>query len=124
MARIAVFTEYRPRDRRESQKVWHGQGCVSGKGDALMERILRRVNSASQEEVLKRIASLAGIRRHKVLDIRRRIAEGTYDVADGLDGVVERVLEAMWSARERRPGASTCVTSLFCLAADRYTSRR
>jgi hypothetical protein len=93
-------------------------------GDVLMERILRRVNTTSQEEVLKKIAPLTGIRRHKVLDIRRRIAEGTYSVADRLDGVVERVLKATSSAWDCQPGGGTCVPSLSCLAADRYTSRR
>jgi len=51
-----------------------------------MERILRRINTTSPEEVLKRIAPLVGIRRDKVLDLRRRIAAGTYEVADRLDG--------------------------------------
>lgn len=53
-----------------------------------MARIALFMDTTSQEEVLKKIAPLAGIRRHKVLDIRRRIAGGTYDVADRLDGVV------------------------------------
>ncbi len=125
MARIALLMERQPGDRREFQEVWHNQGRdISLKGDGLMERILRRISTTPQEEVLKKIAPLAGIRRHKVLDIRRRIAEGTYDAADRLDGVVERVLEAIWSARERPPGVSTCVTSLSCLAADKCTGRR
>jgi len=96
-----------------------------------MERILRRINTTSPEEVLKRIAPLVGIRRDKVLDLRRRIAAGTYEVADRLDGVVERVLEATRRALERQPPTrsgvagrvGTCVASLSCFAADRCTSR-
>ncbi len=38
----------------------------------------RNIDATSPEEVLKKIAPLTGIRRHKVLDIRRRIAEGIY----------------------------------------------
>lgn len=132
MARIAPLIERQSGDRRESERTWHDQECVRspqcrcalGMGDVLLERILRRINTTSQEEVLEKIAPLADIRRHKVLDIRCRIAEGTYSVADRLDGVVERVLEAMLSAWECQPGTSACVTSLACLAADRYTSRR
>jgi hypothetical protein len=93
-------------------------------GDALLERILRRINTTSQEEVLKRTAPLTGVRRHKVLDIRRRIAEGTYSVADRLDGVVEQVLEVTRSTWETQPGGNTCVARLCYLAADRCASRR
>ncbi|MEN6428728.1 MAG: flagellar biosynthesis anti-sigma factor FlgM [Phycisphaerales bacterium] len=44
---------------------------------------------------MKRIASLPHTRRDKVLDIRQRIAEGTYEVADRLEVTVDRVLEAI-----------------------------
>ena len=132
MARIAPLIERQPGDRRESQKAWHDQGCVCspqrrcalGMGDALLERILRRINTTSQEEVLKKISPLAGIRWHKVLDIRRRIAGGTYDVADRLDGVVEQVLEVTRSTWERQPGVDTCVARLCYLAPNRCASRR
>ena len=141
MARIAPLIERLPGDRRESQKAWHDQGCVCspqrrcalGMGDALLERILRRINTTSQEEVLKKIAPLTGIRRHKVLEIRRRIAEGTYDLADRLDGVVEQVLEVTRSTWECQPpdaqrrcgqGVETCVARLCYLAPDRCASRR
>ncbi len=125
MARIAPFTERQPGDRCESQEIGHNPGRDTPlHNDVLMERILRRITTTPQEEVVKKIAPLVDIRRHKVLDIRRRIAEGTYEVADRLDAVVERVLEATRCAWERPPGVSTCVTSLSCLAADRCTSRR
>jgi hypothetical protein len=44
---------------------------------------------------LKRIASLPPIGQGKVLDIRRQIAEGTYDVGDRLDKAMDRVLVAI-----------------------------
>jgi len=62
-----------------------------------MERILDNMNTTSQEEVVKKIASLPEIRRHKVLDIRRQITEGTYEVVDRLDIVIDRVLETIAS---------------------------
>jgi anti-sigma28 factor (negative regulator of flagellin synthesis) len=60
-----------------------------------MERILEKMNATPREKVLRRIASLPDTRQDKVLDIRRRIAEGTYEVADRLDKTVDRVLEAL-----------------------------
>jgi hypothetical protein len=47
------------------------------------------------EEALKRIASLSPIRQSKVLDIRRHLAKGTYEVADRLDQAMDRLLEAL-----------------------------
>jgi len=43
--------------------------------------------------VLRRIASLFGVRRGKVLNIRRQIAQGTYNVEDRLERATDRVLE-------------------------------
>jgi hypothetical protein len=59
-----------------------------------MEQILENLNTTPQEEVLKRITSLPPNRHGKVLDIRRQIADGTYEVADRLHTVIERILEA------------------------------
>ena len=96
MARIAPLMERQPGDRGRSREAWHDQRRdILPKGDILMERILRRINSTSQEELLKKITPLVDIRRHKVLDIRRRIAGGTYDAADRLDRVVDQVLEVI-----------------------------
>jgi len=138
MARIAPFLERQGRYRCESQEAWHEQRRdILPEGDVLMERILRRINATPQEEVLRKIAPLVGIRRHKVLDIRRRIAEGAYDVADRLDGVVDRVLEVIIRVNAapcapparclpalQSGGAGTRVTSLSCLVADRRPNRR
>jgi hypothetical protein len=60
-----------------------------------MEHILENMNTTPPEEVLKRITSLPPNRRRKVLDIRRRITEGTYEVASRLDRAIDRVLEAI-----------------------------
>ena len=96
MATIAAVTELQTTDRRRSQSAGNDQGRdTSPNGDVLMERILANMNTTSQEEVLKRISALPDIRRGKVLDIRRQLTEGTYEVADRLDGVIDRVLEAI-----------------------------
>lgn len=96
MARIAVVMELRPTDRRRPQDARCDQGRdTSPDGDVLMEQILENLNTTPPEELLKRITSLPPNRRSKVLDIRRQIADGTYEVADRLNTVVDRVLEAM-----------------------------
>ncbi|MGE5294744.1 MAG: hypothetical protein ACM3VT_07935 [Solirubrobacterales bacterium] len=53
------------------------------------------MNVTPQEEVLKRIAFLPRIRRDKVLDVRRQLAEGTYEVADRMDRAIDRLSEAI-----------------------------
>jgi negative regulator of flagellin synthesis FlgM len=60
-----------------------------------MGQILENMNTTPQEEALTRIASVPDIRRDRVLDIRRQIADGTYEVADRLDKAVDRVLDAI-----------------------------
>jgi anti-sigma28 factor (negative regulator of flagellin synthesis) len=57
--------------------------------------VLGNRNATSQEEALKRIASLPPNRQGKVLGIRRQIADGTYEVADRLGKVIDRVLESL-----------------------------
>jgi len=96
MARIAALMELPLTDRRKPLEAQNDQGRdASPNGDALMEQILGNTNTTPQEEVLKRIASLPRTRRDKVLDIRRQIAEGTYEVADRLDRAMDRVLETI-----------------------------
>ena len=60
-----------------------------------MEQTLENMSATPREKVSRRIASLPDTRRNKVLDIRRRIAEGTYEIADRLDKAVDQVLEAI-----------------------------
>ena len=96
MARIAALMELRPTDRRKPQDARCDQGRdTSPDGDVLMEQILEDLNTTPQEEVLKRTTSLPPNRQRNLLDIRRQIADGTYEVADRLDTVLDRVLEAI-----------------------------
>jgi anti-sigma28 factor (negative regulator of flagellin synthesis) len=96
MATIAAATRLQWIDHRRSRNAGSHPGHhASPKGDVLMERILEKMNATPREKVLRRIASLPDTRQDKVLDIRRRIAEGTYEVADRLDKTVDRVLEAL-----------------------------
>jgi len=61
--------------------------------DLIMEQILDNINSTPIGQVLKKIASLPEIRREKVLNLRREITEGRYELAERLDVALDRVLE-------------------------------
>jgi len=96
MTAITTVVELQPADRRKPQDVTDNQRRdAAPNGDVLMERILERMNTTPQEEVLKRITSLPDIRRSKVLRIRRQVTDGTYQVADRLDEAIDRILGAI-----------------------------
>ena len=61
--------------------------------DLLMEQILENINTTPIGRVLKRIASLPEVRREKVLDVRRQLTEGRYNLNERLDIALDRVLE-------------------------------
>jgi anti-sigma28 factor (negative regulator of flagellin synthesis) len=93
MVRVQALLGLPSADHRRSSDARNDQGReASPNGDVL---IVGDKNTPSQEEALERIAFLPPIRQGKVLDIRRQIADGTYEVADRLDAVIDRVLEAI-----------------------------
>jgi len=61
--------------------------------DVLMEQILKSMNSTPLGKVLKKIASLPEIRQEKVLEVRRQLIQGKYDLNGGLDVAVDKVIE-------------------------------
>lgn len=61
--------------------------------DMVMEQILDNIHHTPLGQVLKKIASMPEVRRKKVLQLRREITEGKYDVADRLDMALDKVLE-------------------------------
>ena len=117
MARTVTFLKFQPEDPREPQDAENAPGRdAAPRGDALMKQILKNLNTPSPEEVLKRIASLANIRRGKVLEIRRQLMQGTYEVADRLDTALDRVLEAIAAAevRPKDPVPGACHRRCHC----------
>jgi hypothetical protein len=79
-------------------------GSQNGQGDSLdeslapdedliMEQILENLNTTPIGKVLKRIASLPEVRKKKVLDVRRQLTEGKYDLGSRLDVALDKVLE-------------------------------
>lgn len=91
MATIAALAELQPTDHRRPRNAGNDQGRDT---PAPPEHVLENTNATPREEALTRITSLPDIRRHKVLDIRRQLAEGTYEVADRLAKTIDRILEA------------------------------
>ena len=63
--------------------------------DLVMEQILESINNTPIGQVLKRIASLPEVRKEKVLDLRRKITEGEYDLTERLDIAVDKFLEKL-----------------------------
>ncbi|GAJ14413.1 unnamed protein product, partial [marine sediment metagenome] len=54
---------------------------------------IRPLQTTPIGQVLKKIASLPEVRRAKVLDVRRQLTEGKYDLNERLDVALEKVLE-------------------------------
>lgn len=61
--------------------------------DLVAEEILNNVNSTPLGQVLKRLAVMPEIRRGKVMNVRRKLTKGRYDLDEHLDTVLDRVLE-------------------------------
>jgi hypothetical protein len=61
--------------------------------DLMMEQILENIHTTPIGQVLKKIASLPEVRKEKILDVRRQLTEGKYDLNERLDVALDRVLE-------------------------------
>jgi len=57
-----------------------------------MEQILENLNSTPIGQVLKKIAVLPEVRQEKVLDVRKQLTEGKYELSERLDMAMEKVL--------------------------------
>jgi len=61
--------------------------------DLIMEQILENINTTPIGQVLKKIALLPEVRRERILDVRRQLTEGKYDLNGRLDVALDKVLE-------------------------------
>ena len=61
--------------------------------DLFMEEILENLNSTPIGQVLKKIAVLPEVRRDKVLDVRKQLTDGKYDLNERLNLAMDKVLE-------------------------------
>ena len=77
----------------ESRKADRAQDRLAPDEDLVMEQILANINATPIGQVLKKIASLPEVRKEKVLDLRKQITQGEYDLSERLDLAVDKVLE-------------------------------
>ena len=77
----------------ENRKVDCVQERLAPDDDLVMEQILDNINNTPIGQVLKKIASLPEVRKEKVLNLRRQITKGEYDLNERLDVAVDKVLE-------------------------------
>jgi len=61
--------------------------------DLMMEQILENIHATPIGQVLRKIASLPEVRQEKILDVRRQLTEGRYDLNERLDRAIDKVLE-------------------------------
>jgi hypothetical protein len=89
------MTEFNTNSRfeRENCRVDPVGEVLATDKDMIMEQILDNINTTPIGQVLRKIASLPEVRREKVLDVRRQLTEGKYDLDERLDVALEKVLE-------------------------------
>jgi len=75
---------------REGRKVNEN---LAGDEDLIMEQILENINTTPIGQVLKKIASLPEVRKEKILNVRRQLTEGKYDLNERLNIALDKVLE-------------------------------
>ena len=63
--------------------------------DLLAEQILNNVKCTPIGQLLKKIASMPEIRKEKVTGVRRKLTQGSYDINQRLDLVLDKVLEEL-----------------------------
>jgi negative regulator of flagellin synthesis FlgM len=61
----------------------------------MMEQILKNITTTPIGQVLKKIASLPEVRQEKILNLRRQLTEGKYNLNERLDVVIDKVLEEL-----------------------------
>ena len=61
--------------------------------DLIMEQILDNLNTTPIGQVLKKIAALPEVSQDKILNVRRQLTDGKYDLNERLDIALDKVLE-------------------------------
>lgn len=70
--------------REKHQMTAEGDSLAPDK-DFMMEQILENIHTTPIGQVLRKIASLPEVRKEKVLDVRRQLTEGSYDLNERLE---------------------------------------
>ena len=83
------------RFENKSRQINSNDGNLTPDEDFIMEQILENLTTTPIGQVLNKIASLPEVRQEKVLDVRRQISEGKYELNERLDVALDRVLEEL-----------------------------
>ena len=70
-----------------------GGNLFNNEQDLFMEQVLENINTTPIGKVLKRIASLPEMRRKKILNVRKRLSTGHYELNERLDVALDKALE-------------------------------
>ena len=70
-----------------------GDELFGNEQDLFMEQVLENLNTTPIGKVLKRIASLPEMRRKKILNVRKRLSTGHYELNERLDVALDKALE-------------------------------
>lgn len=94
-AKVKQMADFSSEDNfeRRRQEAVPINGGLSEDEDLLMEQILENINTTPIGLVLKKIASLPEVRKEKILNVRRQLTEGEYDLERRLDIALDKVLE-------------------------------
>ncbi len=85
------------RFKNQNDKVLPVENSSVQEEDAMMETILENLNNTPMGQVLKKIASLPEIRQDKVLNVRKQLTDGKYDLNERLNIAMDKVLEDLTS---------------------------
>ena len=90
---MAEFDSNNRFDRKNAQIGPIGDMLASDE-DIMMEQILNNINTTPIGQVLRKIATLPEVRKEKVLDVRKQLTEGKYNLDEHLDVALDKVLES------------------------------
>ena len=77
----------------QEQRMTDAEGNSIANEDLLMEQILENINTTPIGQVLKNIALLPEVRKEKILNVRKQLTNGNYDLNDRLNVALDKVLE-------------------------------
>jgi hypothetical protein len=89
--------DYKSKFDNENRQMGPAVEGLTADTDLVMEQILDNINTTPIGQVLRKIASLPEVRKDKVLDVRRQLTEGKYDLDERLDVALDKVLEYLTS---------------------------
>ena len=85
--------DHNNRFENKSRQINSNDGNLTPDEDFIMEQILENLNNTPIGQVLQKIASLPEVRKDKIINVRRQLTDGKYDLNERLDIAMDKVLE-------------------------------